>query len=136
MAELVNVVVRLTDAEFSKLCLIAQQQDRRVDTVATFLVREGLSGENNEGTINTVANRVEENSDLIALEKAGYRLMPKSISEVKEFQRGRTCFICDHAGGDSSEWAARGRFADYEELETGRVLKRVICEDHARKFGR
>lgn len=135
MAELVNVVVRLTDVEFSKLCQIAQQQDRRVDTVATQLLRsqlaDGLLGEKPENN-----SFSELHPDLYALEKAGYRLMPKSISEIKEFQRGRTCFICDHAGGDSSEWAARGRFADYEELETGRVLKRVICETHARKFGK
>ncbi len=74
--------------------------------------------------------------EVAVLRRAGYRLIPGSASPVKEYRRARTCFACDLLGRPK-EWRCRGPFADFEDLEAGdgSVVKRVICAEHARRFG-
>ncbi len=73
----------------------------------------------------------DEHSEVVKLRQRGFEVRPGSVGELRNLDRDRTCYFCDQLGR-KKVWKMKYRFAKYHVLETGEVVSRCICEDHAR----
>ena len=140
----VSVTVRLRGEDYDTWC----QHASNSSDVAEFLrdlFSDTVRGRVNSPKLSVTQERYPQppqsyedplvSSDVERLRKAGYRILPGSVSkEPLALNRVRTCFWCDALGVPKRDrWMWQARMADFIDLKSGSnfAVRRCICEKHA-----